>query len=209
MNSSLQIRSSPFKPVQAKQKRGTERNAKRKFSASLSLLAAMAAAAMVTACGGGDTASQAPAVGDTHRLQIQATPADVPRLGGAWEAPFDMGIVAVHMALQPDGRVLYFGSKVSNRDQSAIDDFGVFDWRAATPSERVQLLPNLSGSDLFCSGVSLDPLTGRTLIVGGDQPNGLPDMGYNVANNNGVTYDPARRATVSYTHLTLPTILRV
>ena len=66
------------------------------------------------------------------------------QVGGRWASPFDMSVIAIHMVLQPDGRVLYYGSDTSGR-QTAAGQYAVWDPSAAatatTPAALASILP--------------------------------------------------------------------
>lgn len=81
---------------------------------------------------------------------------------GAWSAPFDWPIVAVHMHLLPNGRVLSWGK---------VGDPQI--WNPATNTFTAAPSPDL----LFCSGHSF-LLDGRLHVAGGhiDDDRGLPDI---------------------------------
>jgi fibronectin type 3 domain-containing protein len=93
------------------------------------------------------------AAGALSQFGQAATP--TPDQVGQWTAPIQWPLVAVHMAMQPDGKILMF------------DGFA-----AALNSERVwnpttQAFTNVPyGRNLFCAGHVLLP-DGRSLIVGG------------------------------------------
>ncbi len=81
---------------------------------------------------------------------------------GAWSAPFDWPVVAVHLHLLPDGRVLSWGK------------FG--DPQIWNPSTNA-FTPSPSQDLLFCSGHSF-LADGRLHVAGGhiDDDHGLPDI---------------------------------
>jgi hypothetical protein len=83
---------------------------------------------------------------------------------GEWTAPFDWPVVAVHLSLLPDGRVLSFGR--AGTPQIWNPQTGIF---TAVPSPVW----------LFCAGHALLP-DGRLLVAGGhiSDDHGLPDITY-------------------------------
>jgi fibronectin type 3 domain-containing protein len=88
-----------------------------------------------------------------------------PDIDGQWSAPAAWPIVAVHMALQPNGKVLAFDGFASAPNSERL-------WDPAT--ESFTAVPY--GRNLFCAGhVGLSD--GRTLILGGHltADNGLAD----------------------------------
>ncbi len=125
---------------------------------------------LVAACGGGGDVQNPGAQPRflDHAKLIQAT---TPQTGGTWSSPFEMGVIAVHVALQPDGRVLYFGSPDGRTGAQKV--YAVWNPAAGTGPASVLVFNdkasvNLSDTDLYCSGQTLLPLDGRTLMVGGD-----------------------------------------
>src|SRR5688572_895504 len=81
---------------------------------------------------------------------------------GKWSAPFSWPIIAVHLNLLPDGRVLSWG-EVGHPQV----------WDPAAKTFRVVSL----ATELFCSGHTFLP-DGRLLVTGGHQSDlhGLPDV---------------------------------
>jgi len=153
----------------------------RQFSAErwVRAFALTAAAAVLAACGQGgdaptdaapDAASGAAPADPSGQFASKAVRDERAQVGGLWAVPFDMSVIAIHMALQPGGRVLYYGSDL-NGAQTASKQYAVWDPAAGTDADSVMVLPNNSGTDLFCSSQTLMP-DGTTLIAGGDMPGG-------------------------------------
>ncbi|HUR69050.1 MAG TPA: galactose oxidase-like domain-containing protein [Candidatus Thermoplasmatota archaeon] len=99
---------------------------------------------------------------------VAAGPASV---AGAWEAPFEGQIPAVHVALLPDQRVLYWSGDVAGeRDQiyflSTVYGGEVRVLAPPYDAASVSTIATPGGSDLFCSGHTLLP-DGRLLSAGG------------------------------------------
>ena len=151
--------------------------------------AVSALAAALAACGQGSEAPAEAAPGtaaaDGSGPASKAVRDERAQIGGAWAAPFDMSVIAIHMALQPGGRVLYYGSDLEGR-QTASKQYAVWDPAAGTDADSVMVLPNTDGTDLFCSSQTLMP-DGTTLIAGGD----LPDAG-NSRNRDSNVFDASR-----------------
>ena len=157
----------------------------------------------LTACGPAedgavDDAADAPtAVQPSSSVDPSGTPPgiatkairdDRAQVGGQWAPPFDMRLIAVHMVLQPDGRVLYYGSSITGAQTGALQ-VGVWD-PAAPPAQAVTDFLNPTGTDIFCSSQTL-LTSGETLIVGGDQPGGGNSA------NNASTYFSGSRGTLT------------
>lgn len=83
---------------------------------------------------------------------------------GAWTAPIDTGVVAIHAALLNTGKVLfwYYPATVG-----APNPAGVFD-PATNTTTRVDIP---TSADFFCAGLTIGP-DGKVLVIGG--LNGIP-----------------------------------
>ena len=147
----------------------------RHFSAGrwVRAFAVTATAAALAACGQGGEAPSEGAPGaasgvapadPSSQVASKAVRDERAQVGGLWDAPFDMSVIAIHMALQPGGRVLYYGSDLAGV-QTASKQYAVWDPAAGTDADSVLVLPNGSGTDLFCSSQTLMP-DGRTLKTG-------------------------------------------
>ena len=87
--------------------------------------------------------------------------------GGYFGPAFAWPIIPLHMALLPDGRVLNFGTdQQGNQGAGMIYDVWTPSLGNVTSAHNV--LPNTTGTDIFCSGVSLLDTSGYALITGGD-----------------------------------------
>ena len=164
-------------------------------SLRLPLPALTLATLMLAACGGGEepaqeaaAASAAPAAptAQSSRAQAKAYKPDPAnkKAAGSFSAPFEMGMIAIHMVLQPDGRVMYYGTRPDGK-QSAFYEYGVWDPSAGTGPDSVMVLLNSGGTDLFCSSQTVLPQDGRTFIAGGD----TQDFDTNGFNNNSNLFD--------------------
>jgi DNA-binding beta-propeller fold protein YncE len=122
------------------------------------------------------------------RQAAKALQATTPQQGGAWSTPFDMNVIAIHMALQPNGSVLYYGS---NRDggQDGTREYGFWEPSSKDELGSVTMLPNVNGTNTFCSAQILLQ-DGSTLIAGGQRTG--PGQGLGTAESNVV--DGASRA---------------
>ena len=94
---------------------------------------------------------------------------------GEWSALADWPLIPLHAVLLPDGRVLSYGS---NRDGSQTGKFIYDIWspsRGLLPGNEAAAhwtLPNMTGTDLFCSAQIILPQSGDVALLGGDVWNG-------------------------------------
>ena len=94
-------------------------------------------------------------------------PADA-HLHGVWSSVIDWPLIAVHVVLLPDGRVLSYGSDGSGAPT------GYFNYDLWTPSmgyaaDAHLLLPNVTLTDLFCGSQVVLPQPGAgVFLAGGD-----------------------------------------
>jgi hypothetical protein len=91
-----------------------------------------------------------------------------PRQIGRFGAAFGWPLIPLHAALLPDGRVLSYGTDESGR-QGGKFNYAVWDPTLGTGSDSHLLLPNTTGTDIFCSGQIVLPRTGEVLLTGGDR----------------------------------------
>lgn len=77
-------------------------------------------------------------------------------------------LIPLHLYVLPDGRVLSYGSTDKGK-QSALEIYDLWDPRKGTGQDAHLVMPNGSGTDIFCSGQIAIPSTGQVLIVGGDR----------------------------------------
>jgi hypothetical protein len=108
---------------------------------------------------------------------------------GAWSAPFDWPVVAVHMHLLPNGRVLSWG-------KTGVPQV----WNPATGG----FTPSLSPDLLFCSGHSFLK-DGRLHVAGGhiDDDRGLPDINLFSSSGGWSTATPMQRGRWYPTNTTM------
>ncbi|RFC64145.1 DUF1929 domain-containing protein [Fulvimarina endophytica] len=82
---------------------------------------------------------------------------------GEWSQVQSLGVIPIHAMVLPDGKVLSFGSNEAGAQT------GQFVYSLYDPTTGVdKILPNTTGVDIFCSNMSLDPVTGNVIILGGD-----------------------------------------
>ncbi len=89
----------------------------------------------------------------------QAGPLDSPAIAGQWSPVYNGDIVAVHMIVMPNGKVLNYAEGGQGRPM--IEEIRIWD-----PIEESLTTPTLPPYDLFCSGHSVLP-DGRVFIQGG------------------------------------------
>jgi hypothetical protein len=111
-------------------------------------------------------------------------PADA-HLRGAWSAVGDWPVIAVHMVLLPDGRVMSFGTDSTGR-QTGFFNYDVWDSAEGLGGGHLTL-PNGTGTDVFCSSQLLLPQGGSVFVAGGDNWTGTSTT--NTGNNNSNLFD--------------------
>ncbi|WP_374676315.1 PA14 domain-containing protein, partial [Ideonella sp.] len=169
-------------------------------------------AALAAACGGGDAgrapdaaAARPPATGASDArpgVRSAAQPAERPRPAravpadaaerGLFSPLANWPLIAIHAVLLPDGRVLTYGSDAAGR-QTGYFVYDVWD-STQPPDAGHQVLPNTTGTDLFCSSQVLVPLGGdrlrpQVVISNGDNWDG--GMATNTGNDRSSLFDVA------------------
>lgn len=89
-------------------------------------------------------------------------------LRGKFGSLLSWPLIPIHLSVLPDGRVLSYGSTDSGL-QSALEIYDIWDPRKGMDMGAHLVMPNRSGTDIFCSGQIVIPSTGQVLIVGGDR----------------------------------------
>ena len=84
-------------------------------------------------------------------------------------------IIPIHAVLLPDGRVMSYGTN-QNGAQTGQFNYDVWDPKGGTGAASHTMLPNTTGTDIFCSGQSVissnvASLNGQVLMTGGDTHN--------------------------------------
>jgi hypothetical protein len=116
---------------------------------------------------------------------------------GVFGAPVTWPLIAIHVVLLPDGRVMSYGTSATGA-QGAQFIYDVWDPSQGTGSTSHTVLPNTTGTDIFCSAQSL-MLNGDVLTSGGDLTvNGAR----NSANNNTTLFSPTANTLTSNTAMT-------
>lgn len=130
--------------------------------------------------------------GGSWALGLAAHAAAIPpggsqaHLKGVFGPLFGWPIIPIHTTLLPDGRVLSFGSTVTGKQGGQLH-YAVWDPALGQQADAFTVLPNTTGTDIFCAGQALLP-NGQVLIVGGDRfVNGVR----NYANNKVNVFDPS------------------
>lgn len=118
-------------------------------------------------------------------------------LEGVFGPVFDWPVMPIHQALLPDGRVMAFGTNTRGI-QSAALNYVVWDPTQGTGADAMLLLPNSTGTDIFCAGQTLMP-SGQLLVLGGDR---IVNGQRNYANDRVTVFDPLSNQV----HDTLPTM---
>lgn len=112
--------------------------------------------------GADDTSAYQPPVG---------TPTAATR--GTFGALFPWPLIPLHMVLLPDGRVLTYGTdELGNQGASLYYAVWNPGWQASQPGagpSPFELLPNVTGTDLFCTTQLVLPQNGQVLLAGGDR----------------------------------------
>jgi Galactose oxidase-like, Early set domain len=86
---------------------------------------------------------------------------------GVFGEPVTWPIIAIHVVLLPDGRVMNFGTDEQGR-QGAQYIYDVWDPQQGTGTAAHMVLPNTTSTDIFCAGQSVFAASGEVLITGGD-----------------------------------------
>ncbi|MGE0310869.1 MAG: galactose oxidase-like domain-containing protein [Lautropia sp.] len=109
-----------------------------------------------------------PVAAPSAALSAQAVPASTTGATlGAFGPVTPWQLIPVHVALMPDGRVVYYGTDTAGR-QSGLMHYAIWDPALGTGPEAHTLFPNTTNTDVFCSAQTLLPSTGSLLITGGD-----------------------------------------
>ena len=85
---------------------------------------------------------------------------------GVFGAPVTWPLIGLHVVLLPDGRVMSYGTGEQGQ-QGGQFVYDVWDPTLGTDTAAHMVLPNTTGTDIFCSGQSVLS-SGEVLITGGD-----------------------------------------
>lgn len=89
-------------------------------------------------------------------------------LRGAFGPIIGWPLIPLHAMLMPDGRVLSYGTDEQGQ-QTGLFVYDIWDPSRGTGADSHFVLPNTTGTDLFCSAQTLLPTTGEILLAGGDE----------------------------------------
>ena len=120
---------------------------------------------------------------------------------GAWSPPFSWPLIAAHMILTPDGRILSYGTD-GNGNQTGFFIYDVWDPAAGTTGGGHLTMPNISGTDIFCSSQVIMALSGDIFIAGGD--NYVGGGTTNTGNNNSNVFNAATNSLARGNNLNRP-----
>jgi Domain of unknown function (DUF1929) len=119
---------------------------------------------------------------------------------GLFGAPVTWPIIAIHMLLMPDGRVINYGTD-TQAHQGAELIYDVWTPSLGTGSNAHLLLPNTTTTDIFCSAQAMMWTSGNVLITGGD----LTISGTrNFSNNNVELFTPGSNALTQLSAMQYP-----
>ncbi|MEE7475978.1 VCBS domain-containing protein [Methylobacterium hispanicum] len=86
---------------------------------------------------------------------------------GAWGKIIKDALIPIHSMVLPDGKVLAFGTDGTGGDFDARFVYSIYD----PATDELKVLPNTTGTNIFCSNMAVDPETGNVIIMGGDNHN--------------------------------------
>jgi outer membrane protein assembly factor BamB len=146
---------------------------------------------------------------DKNRKAVQemmAAPAAAPvaaadaQTRGVFGAPVTWPIIAIHVVLLPDGRVMSYGTDEQGQ-QGAQFVYDIWNPGLGTDTAAHTMLPNTTSTDIFCAGQSLIAGNGEVLIVGGDLTiNGKR----NFSNDSTTIFSPQTNALRTTDHMQYP-----
>ncbi|NML17780.1 glyoxal oxidase [Azohydromonas caseinilytica] len=109
----------------------------------------------------------------THGPVLPAEGSARAHVEGAFGPAFAWPVIPIHMVLLPDHRVLAYGTDRNGRQGAALH-YAVWDPKAGGGPEAFLTLPNVTGTDIFCSAQSLLADGTVTLLGGDEQVGGRP-----------------------------------
>ncbi|GJD56374.1 VCBS domain-containing protein [Methylobacterium dankookense] len=90
-----------------------------------------------------------------------------PDHNGEWGRIIKDALIPIHSIVLPDGKVLAFGTDGTAGDYDARFVYSLYD----PVTDELKVLPNTTGTNIFCSNMAIDPETGNVIIMGGDNNN--------------------------------------
>jgi hypothetical protein len=90
-----------------------------------------------------------------------------PEVAGRFTQAVGWPVIPIHMALLPDGRVMSYGTDEQGL-QSGQFNYAVWDPKLGIGPDAHLLLPNTTGTDIFCNAQIVVPRTGEVILTGGD-----------------------------------------
>lgn len=129
-----------------------------------------------------------PALGLASVLALGA--ATSPARAASWDAftkgsmgpVVDWPLIPIHVILLPDGRLLSYGTDAKGQ-QTGQFIYDVWDPKLGSAAASHLVLPNTTGTDIFCSAQVIVPSSGAVLLTGGDKTvNGVRNYSVNDAN---------------------------
>ena len=96
-------------------------------------------------------------------------------------------LITVHTVMLPDGRILSYGSRTTGQ-QTGFFEYDVWDPTAGGVDAGHLLLPNQTGTDIFCGSQVVLPQSGQVVLNGGDNWTGTGTT--NTGNNNTNIFNP-------------------
>ncbi|MEM7067909.1 MAG: galactose oxidase early set domain-containing protein [Pseudomonadota bacterium] len=83
---------------------------------------------------------------------------------GEWGRVVQDELIQIHSMVLPNGKVLSFGTDGTRSYYDARFVYSLYD----PETGETKVLPNTTGTNIFCSNMSIDPNTGNVIIMGGD-----------------------------------------
>lgn len=89
-------------------------------------------------------------------------------LKGTFGAVASWPLIPIHVVLLPDGRVMSYGTDAKGV-QTGQFNYDIWDPSQGTGTASHLMLPNTTGTDLFCNAQIIVPSSGAVLLTGGDR----------------------------------------
>jgi hypothetical protein len=121
-------------------------------------------------------------------------------LNGFFGPAFAWPIIPIHTVLLPNGQVMNYGTD-ENGNQGAAMIYDVWQPALGSGSNSQLVLPNTTGTDIFCSAQSVMWTTDQVLITGGDLT--VNDV-RNYSNNQTTIFSPSSDTIASGSQMQYP-----